>query len=56
MDVSQEDEVNAGVEQTVTTFGRLDILVSNAGIQIVYPIEEFPLSHSLGFTCRGRPA
>jgi 3-hydroxybutyrate dehydrogenase len=44
MDVSKEDEVNAGVEQTVKTFGRIDILVSNAGIQIVHPIEDFPFA------------
>jgi 3-hydroxybutyrate dehydrogenase len=44
MDVSKEDEVNAGVEQTVKAFGRIDILVSNAGIQIVHPIEEFPFA------------
>jgi 3-hydroxybutyrate dehydrogenase len=44
MDVTKEDQVNAGVEQTVKTFGRVDILVSNAGIQIVYPIEEFPFA------------
>ena len=44
MDVSKEDQVNAGVEQTVKAFGRIDILVSNAGIQIVYPIEEFPFA------------
>ena len=42
MDVSNEDEVNAGVEKTVAAFGGVDILVSNAGIQIVHPIEEFP--------------
>ena len=42
MDVTKEDQVYAGVEQTVKTFGRVDILVSNAGVQIVYPIEEFP--------------
>jgi 3-hydroxybutyrate dehydrogenase len=30
MDVSKEDQVNAGVEETVKTFGRVDILVSNA--------------------------
>jgi len=44
MDVSKEDEVNAGVEQTVKAFGRIDILVSNAGIQIVHPIEDFPFA------------
>ena len=44
MDVTKEDQVNAGVEQTVKTFGHVDILVSNAGIQTVYPIEEFPFA------------
>ena len=44
MDVTKEDQVNAGVEQTIKAFGRIDILVSNAGIQIVYPIEEFPFA------------
>jgi 3-hydroxybutyrate dehydrogenase len=40
MDVSNEDQVNAGVDAT----GTIDILVSNAGIQIVHPIEEFPFA------------
>jgi 3-hydroxybutyrate dehydrogenase len=44
MDVTKEDQVNTGVEQTVKAFGRIDILISNAGIQIVYPIEEFPFA------------
>jgi 3-hydroxybutyrate dehydrogenase len=44
MDVSKEDQVNDGVAQTVKAFGRIDILVSNAGIQIVHPIEEFPFA------------
>src|SRR5215475_8545631 len=44
MDVSKEDQVNAGVEQTVKTFGQVDILLSNAGIQIVHPVEEFPFA------------
>jgi 3-hydroxybutyrate dehydrogenase len=41
MDVTSEDAVNAGVAATVAAFGAVDILVSNAGIQIVHPIEEF---------------
>jgi 3-hydroxybutyrate dehydrogenase len=44
MDVSKEDQVNSGVEHTVKAFGRVDILVSNAGIQIVHPMEEFPFA------------
>lgn len=42
MDVTNEDQVNAGVEATVKSFGKVDILVSNAGVQIVHPIEDFP--------------
>jgi len=41
MDVANEDQVNAGVEAVVQKWGGIDILVSNAGIQIVHPIEEF---------------
>jgi len=42
MDVTDEDTVNAGVNRAVTEFGSIDILVSNAGIQIIHPIEDFP--------------
>ena len=41
MDVTDEDQVNAGVEAAAVAFGGVDILISNAGIQIVHPIEEF---------------
>jgi 3-hydroxybutyrate dehydrogenase len=41
VDVTSEDQVNAAVEQAVAAFGGIDILVSNAGIQIVHPVEEF---------------
>ena len=44
MDVCNEEAVNSGVADVVTAFGGVDILVSNAGIQIVHPIEEFPLA------------
>jgi len=44
MDVSDEKAVNAGVAAVVAEFGGVDILVSNAGIQIVHPIEEFPFA------------
>jgi 3-hydroxybutyrate dehydrogenase len=42
MDVVNEDAVNAGVQAAVDKFGSIDVLVSNAGIQIIHPIEEFP--------------
>lgn len=42
MDVTKESEVNEGVEHVAKAFGRIDTLVSNAGIQIVHPIEKFP--------------
>jgi 3-hydroxybutyrate dehydrogenase len=41
MDVTDEAAVNAGVAAVVAAYGTVDILVSNAGIQIVHPIEEF---------------
>ena len=44
MDVCNEEAVNAGVADVVAAFGGVDILVSNAGIQIVHPIEEFPFA------------
>jgi len=44
MDVANEDQVNAGVREAIAAFGRIDVLVSNAGIQIVHPIEEFPFA------------
>ncbi|MGZ9032418.1 MAG: 3-hydroxybutyrate dehydrogenase [Burkholderiaceae bacterium] len=41
MDVSSEQHVEAGMAKVIETFGRLDILVSNAGIQIVCPLVDF---------------
>ncbi len=42
MDVTSEQAVGDGVAQVVERWGGVDVLVSNAGIQIVYPIEKFP--------------
>ena len=41
MDVTSEDQVNAGVAKVAQAWGGVDILVSNAGIQIVNPVENF---------------
>ncbi len=44
MDVTDEAAVNAAVAAIASTFGGVDILVSNAGIQIVHPLDEFPFA------------
>ncbi len=44
MDVTDEAQVNDGVKKIVKSWGRVDVLVSNAGIQIVHPIEKFPFA------------
>jgi 3-hydroxybutyrate dehydrogenase len=41
MDVSNEAQVDAGMAKAVKAFGRLDVLVSNAGIQTVAPLDQF---------------
>jgi 3-hydroxybutyrate dehydrogenase len=41
MDVTDEKQVEAGVARVVNIFGGIDILVSNAGVQIVAPLEQF---------------
>jgi 3-hydroxybutyrate dehydrogenase len=44
MDVSDEAAVEAGVDLAAKTFGTIDIVISNAGIQIVKPVHEFPFA------------
>ncbi|MGF6759311.1 3-hydroxybutyrate dehydrogenase [Paraburkholderia sp. GAS42] len=44
MDVTSEEAVNAGIEDAVGKLGGIDVLVSNAGIQIVNPIEDYAFS------------
>lgn len=44
MDVTNEAQVNAGVEAVVAHFGAVDVLVSNAGIQIIDAIDKLSFS------------
>jgi len=44
MDVTNEAQVNAAVAAVVRAWDGVDVLVSNAGIQIVHPLEEFPFA------------
>ncbi|MDQ6685309.1 MAG: 3-hydroxybutyrate dehydrogenase [Pseudomonadota bacterium] len=43
-DVTDEAQVNAAVAEVAKAWGGVDILVSNAGIQIVHAVEEFPFA------------
>jgi len=42
-DVSQPDQVASLIQQAVRQFGKLDIVVNNAGIEYKHPFPEFPL-------------
>jgi 3-hydroxybutyrate dehydrogenase len=44
MNVADEAGVEKGVADTMAKYGRIDVLVSNAGIQIVKPIVDFPFA------------
>jgi 3-hydroxybutyrate dehydrogenase len=41
-DVTSEDQIKVAVSKTFEKYGRIDVLVNNAGLQYVAPIEEFP--------------
>jgi 3-hydroxybutyrate dehydrogenase len=41
--MSKPDEIEALAKATEARFGKIDIIVNNAGIQTVAPIEEFPV-------------
>ena len=41
MNVADETAVEKGVDDTMAKYGRIDLLVSNAGIQIVKPVVDF---------------
>lgn len=44
MDVTSEAQVEKGVSDVIAKYGKIDILVSNAGIQIVKPLVDFPFA------------
>jgi 3-hydroxybutyrate dehydrogenase len=44
MDVTDEASVNAGVAAVASHWGTVDVLISNAGVQIVHRTEDFPFS------------
>jgi 3-hydroxybutyrate dehydrogenase len=44
MDVTDEAQVNAGIDRVAKAWGGINILVSNAGVQIVHKTEEFPFA------------
>ncbi|RLQ95227.1 3-hydroxybutyrate dehydrogenase [Falsibacillus albus] len=41
-DVTKEEDIERAIEETVEHYGRLNVLINNAGIQHIAPIEEFP--------------
>jgi 3-hydroxybutyrate dehydrogenase len=42
-DLSQLDQIEAMMKTTLDEFGGIDVLVNNAGIQFVAPVDEFPV-------------
>jgi 3-hydroxybutyrate dehydrogenase len=55
-DVSKQDEVRGLIDDTVDRFGRIDILINNAGVQHIAPIVEFTeemWNHMIGVMLTG---
>jgi 3-hydroxybutyrate dehydrogenase len=44
MDVTSESNVESGMANVIAACGRIDVLVSNAGIQIVAPLDQLPFA------------
>ena len=43
-DMSRPDAISAMIEKAIAEFGSVDLLINNAGIQHVAPVDEFPLA------------
>ena len=43
-DMSNPAAIHAMIEQSIAAFGSIDILINNAGIQHVAPVDEFPVA------------
>jgi 3-hydroxybutyrate dehydrogenase len=42
-DVTKEEEIKQAIEATVEKYGRLDVLINNAGLQHIDTVEDFPV-------------
>lgn len=44
MDVASEEEVEVGFDRMMEVYGSCDLVMSNAGVQIVHPFDEYPFA------------